>query len=1366
MSHSHAASLGEEEELECRVCRGPAEEGRPLFKPCKCSGSIAMTHQDCLTSWLEVKGGSGKCDLCSTKFIFAPKYALDAPQKLSTHQVISGLTLRLASKWLPYALRILFVCSVWLFLLPLATAYLYQGWMYRPKSISSRLDKDLLADDLVNGAILTVTIILSFLSLMSLGDFLRFNWQREDEDGEDSEENVPTVMEPDHFDKYENEVNEDTGLFEDKKAAMSRSAKRRPVSVTDEGNPFNPSIHNDNGNDDADEIAVSDRRRKSHDHLSSQHQQQQEQDDVDSSQISRVLEDMQNVDDTSRASSSHTALSLDDIFDAEEDLGLERRHVAGVPRQRSRRILHETDNSSDNDINSDNDSNNNKQLDENHEGESSVGADVAEVDDQNRQDAQNAKDDEALIERMMQMQEDAVNDQADENQDNQDNLLDDAAAADDARFEPRFEPLDRPFEEEQLDNEMQVPFEQIVGLRGPISEVFRNLCWLLAFQAAFIAIFALLPSVLGSFAFSSFEKAGVFSRSAHFVTKKILFALFDLTSTEGVPMDLPFMVNVTITESEAKKKLLQPDHGGTMVFGYLVMAVVAFSMQAALKLYLKYSRDRTTNSSPTQNFQREEIGINNDIRMGLGVGIGARDRLDPDAMRPEEMQQYIAKNLEAAVDCAAAIAKICILVCFKMFALPLLLGTWLDICTLRLFDVSIEDRMVYAGSDIVGFFLVHWVVGITFMLSVTVSVLQLREVLHPDLLAPMIRPQEPQTDLLASLLKDSGWEHFKRMVPSVGIYAALLGIHVWLPCQLLSSCGMAISIPMFRPKFWHVLNPTLQRSFELVVFHLTALSILEKHKNRIGEMQHIFLLKVSSVLGITDVLLPLGTSKFVHVGDLPIRHEFLDDDEFWDEIWLHHKNGATDAFIESRVNLAISEDGRNVSTDDVVLPDSYLAISNGSDEHPGRKLLPTRVGSYRFRKQANSKGKKVVEIWKEVVDKPIIRPPEGWDYLVDGSAVEKGRWAWGKKEKKSGIEARVAHRTSFFPPILENGEFIPQWKTRQFWTKGIPMVMKLAIVVASSWVAVTSCASIAIFTPLFIGRFVSLLLQVPDAYTHDPLLFLTGAIILSQLILVTLKLTKKYQSGSNTSASGKNLFAALPPFRKLSVLSQSLALWLVVCPLLTGLNYSLFFDDRGLSPQVTASKLFSYWPVGFMLLNIWAALCYHGAFRAVFWVKIQKLVFGTIAGGPPLENDGNGGNNRQNQNVAAENAKDLEIALAQNDGGVARLVHVLNAAIYNHEWDKIDRSILLDGCLFPVTYHLASILLIPLGACSLIEHIIHLPSEEILAINLHWCFAFITLIVKLSKQYQSSLKSWYAVCHKAARDHRYLVGQVLLDYRS
>lgn len=59
------------------------------------------------------------------------------------------------------------------------------------------------------------------------------------------------------------------------------------------------------------------------------------------------------------------------------------------------------------------------------------------------------------------------------------------------------------------------------------------------------------------------------------------------------------------------------------------------------------------------------------------------------------------------------------------------------------------------------------VLGITFMLFVTVSVLQLREVVHPELLSLIIRPQEPHQDLLGSLLQESGRTHARRMAMSL-----------------------------------------------------------------------------------------------------------------------------------------------------------------------------------------------------------------------------------------------------------------------------------------------------------------------------------------------------------------------------------------------------------------------------------------------------------------------------------------------------------------------------------------------------------------------------------------------------------------------
>lgn len=60
-------TLGDEGDKTCRVCRSGEEPGSPLYKPCKCSGSISWIHQDCLESWLSVSRAQ-RCELCKHPF--------------------------------------------------------------------------------------------------------------------------------------------------------------------------------------------------------------------------------------------------------------------------------------------------------------------------------------------------------------------------------------------------------------------------------------------------------------------------------------------------------------------------------------------------------------------------------------------------------------------------------------------------------------------------------------------------------------------------------------------------------------------------------------------------------------------------------------------------------------------------------------------------------------------------------------------------------------------------------------------------------------------------------------------------------------------------------------------------------------------------------------------------------------------------------------------------------------------------------------------------------------------------------------------------------------------------------------------------
>lgn len=75
----------------------------------------------------------------------------------------------------------------------------------------------------------------------------------------------------------------------------------------------------------------------------------------------------------------------------------------------------------------------------------------------------------------------------------------------------------------------------------------------------------------------------------------------------------------------------------------------------------------------------------------------------------------------------AAVVKVGLLLSLKMLFLPLLLGLWLDAATQPVLGPAFERRVRFATENLVGALLLHWVAGISFMLVVTVSVLQLRE---------------------------------------------------------------------------------------------------------------------------------------------------------------------------------------------------------------------------------------------------------------------------------------------------------------------------------------------------------------------------------------------------------------------------------------------------------------------------------------------------------------------------------------------------------------------------------------------------------------------------------------------------------------
>eukprot|EP00924_Labyrinthula_sp_SR-Ha-C_P012367 snap_masked-scaffold_10-processed-gene-4.47-mRNA-1 protein AED:1.00 eAED:1.00 QI:0/0/0/0/1/1/3/0/1190 len=137
---------GGEENTFCRICRcgsdsDEKEEEEPLFYPCSCSGSIKHVHESCLLEWLK-HTNKKKCELCGYVFDFRPVYAPNTPEVLTFSEFFS-IGVRKTVKTIPLCFRITLVFICWIFVVPLTTAACFK-WLslsgnleFKPISIPS-----------------------------------------------------------------------------------------------------------------------------------------------------------------------------------------------------------------------------------------------------------------------------------------------------------------------------------------------------------------------------------------------------------------------------------------------------------------------------------------------------------------------------------------------------------------------------------------------------------------------------------------------------------------------------------------------------------------------------------------------------------------------------------------------------------------------------------------------------------------------------------------------------------------------------------------------------------------------------------------------------------------------------------------------------------------------------------------------------------------------------------------------------------------------------------------------------------------------------------------------------------------------------
>jgi E3 ubiquitin-protein ligase MARCH6 len=749
----------------------------------------------------------GTCELCKTKFQFAPLYKENAPERLPFIQFLSGVSEIVFYSWLPSIFRVIFAIVLWIVVTPLLTAYLYQSWMVRPSAALSRFfSTTLIWSDICAGLVLTGIVIVSLLSIMSLADFLRVEWNRPQQ----VQQQQPIADDPPEQVAPEN-IDNAIWLHAQKAAGIQRQAQQAQV--------YN-------------------------------------------------IED----DDT----------SWDDIDEDYED-------------------LHSVDDSVD-------------------------------EDEQDPPQPPNNDDRQQQQERMA--------------------------------------PPDIP--PDDFDGvDINIAVDEMLGLRGPILVVVRNVLWVLTFNAIYLGFFAFVPRSVGytfcSYAFNMTDPR------RHNETHYLEALMFENATNSSVWSTIQ-------TESIKHQTIFRLSDVVSITAGYLMIAVVTGLMQLFMSMY---SKVRTVF---WQDATRED---GNNVMEPLNA-------FNPRGF-DDANDGVAAVAVDYAVKTTFAIVKVGVLLFVKMFLFPIALGLALSWSTMAMIGMSTGDQVGYAGRDIFSFILLHWVAGITFMLLVTVSVLQLREVLHPDVCARVIRPQEPHPDLLGNLMRESIATHIRRMSMSFLIYSFLLFLFISLPTQL----HVSFILPEFvlrelKLKFAYYFSSRLQAPLELLTFHFVMLTILEKYKNNIGVVQHRWLGFCSRALGLSKSILPYDVTSFRHLGSRPVFAADGSVDNFWFEVAKDDRRGIrlleeNKSSFSRRSNVFFcvktKPNGEKVlvsGTDFIRLPKRLAGMP---PRHTSIKLK-TKLGRYRLKREA---GRFQIQLWEEVRGDPIARPPEGWDDLGAGGAHAQGR---------------------------------------------------------------------------------------------------------------------------------------------------------------------------------------------------------------------------------------------------------------------------------------------------------------------------------------------------------------------------------------
>lgn len=722
-----------ETERECRICRGEDEPGRPLLHPCRCSGSIKYTHEDCLVNWLS-QSGSSRCELCNHPFRFEPLYQPNTPSALPTREFLIGV-LALTTKTLKTAARIVLVFTVWLFFLPVGTCWTWYALFINspyqlPSLLASRGPAGVFADAFY-GCLLSAGIVFIFLGVSSLREYIRHFPQDELADNDHAldlfvnEEDLPVE-----------EFDDDGSSDEDEDHHLHRDPFVDREQHLDTGLPFiedvipNPLDNNNGDTTDPAHVPDSTAGEELHDEDIS---------DEVFDEVDELVRDTYDVIAGGDESDDEIGVEADILAeDSEEDEEQVFENYAGNRNQNH--IM---------------DFNAHELVDDSYDGSS----ETIEGDNRFDQDVD-----------MVPAEVD--NFARDEHLDDDDADDNDGGGEGGALF-GLFE----------LDPD-EVPLEEVVGLRGHIRNLFDNAGTVLVSNAIFLGVFTLIPLLIGRLTLRLFHLRGFPTRMNFVYKDDAIRSLLNIVW----PSIVKGQERISVETNELSNAILNSSVVTEAVKQTSGAAVGLTSPHASARHHVV--ADITGMHTFGTSTDPLVVSYDNLLIVLLGYGVIALVAVAYIGLISMLRQRYprldspITRQVARLLRYVATFIKIVVLILFEFGVFPLGCGWWLDICTLEILGGSLQSRLAFCHDSPWTCTGGHWVMGIIYMVHISLFISLLREIVKPELLWFLRNPDDPEFHPFRELVEKPLSRHARRMCISVIIYVPLILALVYAPAQL------------------------------------------------------------------------------------------------------------------------------------------------------------------------------------------------------------------------------------------------------------------------------------------------------------------------------------------------------------------------------------------------------------------------------------------------------------------------------------------------------------------------------------------------------------------------------------------------------